>query len=217
MPATTIFIADDHHIVVEGIKRLLSRYPEFSIVDEAYDGYEVVKKATALKPDIVIMDIELPGINGIEATKQLLKLCPKTRIIIFSMYSDKEYVIDLFKAGISGYVLKEDPSSELILAIKAAQGGGNYFSTNTPSILLRYMEMLEKGQKDGPDFETLSPREKEVFCLLVEGKPVKEIAAQLCISPKTVGSHKYNIMEKLKARSMKDLIQIAYKKNLITF
>jgi DNA-binding NarL/FixJ family response regulator len=131
------------------------------------------------------------------------------------MYSDKEFVIDLFKAGISAYVLKDDPLSDLILALKAVKGGGTYFSTMSPTILLRHMKELEEKTESTDSYDTLSQREQEVFQLLAEGKRIKEIADELFISPKTVESHKYNIMEKLQAASVVDLTKIAIRKKLI--
>ena len=215
MPKTKILICDDHLVVIDGIKRALSDHPEFEVVGEALDGNQAVEQAESLKPDIVIMDISMPGLNGIEATLRIKKLCPDIRIIVFTMYSNKEYVIDLFRAGISGYVMKKDPTSDLILAIKAVKQGGTYFSTTTPAILLSHMKELEEGKSDKDCFESLSLREREIFCLLAEGMPIKEIANQLYISPKTVASHKYNIMGKLGAQTMTDLVKIAIKKNLI--
>jgi len=161
------------------------------------------------------MDISMPNLNGIEATRQINQLSPETRIVIYTMYSDKELVIDLFKAGISAYVLKDDPLSDLILALKAVKGGGTYFSTMAPTILVRHMEELEEERTEGDSFDALSQREKEVFLLLAEGKSIKKIAGELFISPKTVESHKYNIMEKLQATSAVDLTKIAIRKNLM--
>lgn len=215
MSKTKILIVDDHQVVIDGIKRALRDHPEFEVIGEALDGYQAVEQAENLKPDIIIMDISMPDLNGIEATLQIKKLYPDIKIIVFTMYSNKAYVIDLFRAGISAYVLKKDPTSDLILAIKAVQSGGNYFSTTTPEILLRHMKELEEGKNDRNDFESLSQREREIFGLLVKGRSIKEIAEQLCISPKTVGSHKYNIMGKLHSRTMTDLVKIAIKKKLI--
>jgi len=215
MQKAKILIADDHRVVIEGIKSALREYPEFDIVGEAVDGLQAVEKAKSLHPDIVIMDISMPNLNGIEATRQINQLSPETRIVIYTMYSDKELVIDLFKAGISAYVLKDDPLSDLILALKAVQGGGTYFSTMAPTILVRHMEELEEERTEGDSFDALSQREKEVFLLLAEGKSIKKIAGELFISPKTVESHKYNIMEKLQATSAVDLTKIAIRKNLM--
>ena len=215
MEKAKILIVDGHRVVIEGIKSSLQEHPEFEVVGEAIDGLQAVEFLKTLKPDIVIMDISMPNLNGIEATKQINQSNPETRIVIYTMYSDKELVIDLFKAGISAYVLKDDPLSDLILALNAVKGGGTYFSTMAPTILLRHMEELEEKSTEEDSFDTLSQREKEVFLLLAEGKSIKKIAGELFISPKTVESHKYNIMEKLQATSIVDLTKIAIRKNLI--
>ncbi|MDL1984483.1 MAG: response regulator transcription factor [Deltaproteobacteria bacterium] len=215
MPKTKILIADDHRVVIEGIKSALQEHPEFKVAGEAVDGLEAVEFAKSLEPNIVIMDISMPNLSGIEATRQIKGLNPGIQILIYTMHSDKEFVIDLFKAGISAYVLKDDPLSDLILALKAVEGGGTYFSTMAPTLLARHMEEMEEKTTSKNSFDTLSQREVEVFQLLAEGKRIKEIAKQLFISPKTVESHKYNIMEKLQAASVIDLTKIAIRKNLI--
>jgi len=215
MDKTKILIVDDHRVVIEGIKSALQEHPEFEVVGEAVDGLQAVESARSLGPEIVIMDISMPNLSGIEATKQIKEFDPEIRIVIYTMYSDKEFVIDLFKAGISAYVLKDDPLSDLILALKAVKGGGTYFSTMSPTILLRHMKELEEKTESTDSYDTLSQREQEVFQLLAEGKRIKEIADELFISPKTVESHKYNIMEKLQATSVVDLTKIAIRKKLI--
>ena len=215
MPKTKILIVDDHRVVIEGIKSALQEHLEFKVVGEAVDGLEAVEFARSLEPNIIIMDISMPNLSGIEATRQIKGLKSGIQILIYTMHSDKEFVIDLFKAGISAYVLKDDPLSDLILALKAVEGGGTYFSTMAPTILARHMEEMEEKSTSKNSFDTLSQREIEVFQLLAEGKRIKEIAKQLFISPKTVESHKYNIMEKLQAASVIDLTKIAIRKNLI--
>jgi len=215
MDKTKILIVDDHRVVIEGVKSALQEHPEFEVVGEAVDGLQAVESARSLGPEIVIMDISMPNLSGIEATKQIKEFDPEIRIVIYTMYSDKEFVIDLFKAGISAYVLKDDPLSDLILALKAVKGGGTYFSTMSPTILLRHMKELEEKTESTDSYDTLSQREQEVFQLLAEGKRIKEIADELFISPKTVESHKYNIMEKLQATSVVDLTKIAIRKKLI--
>jgi len=215
MSKIKILIVDDHSVVIEGIKSALREYPEFEVLGDAVDGLQAIEITKSLEPDIVIMDISMPNLNGLEATKQIKQFNPEIQIVIYSMYSDKGFVIDLFKAGISAYVLKDDPLSDLILALRAVKGGGTYFSTMAPTILLRHMEELEDKSASEDSFDALSQREKEVFQLLADGKGIKEIANQLFISPKTVESHKYNIMEKLQATSIVDLTKIAIRKNLI--
>jgi len=215
MSKTKILIVDDHRVVIEGIKSSLQKHPEFEVVGEAIDGLEAVEFVKSLGPHIVVMDISMPNLGGVEATRQIKEFDPEIGIVIYTMYSDKEFVIDLFKAGISAYVLKDDPLADLILALEAVKGGGTYFSTTTPTILLRHMEELEQKTTGEDSFDALSKREREVFKLLAGGKSIKETANQLYISPKTVESHKYNIMEKLHAASIVDLTKIAIRKNLI--
>ena len=215
MDKTKILIVDDHRVVIKGIKSAFADYPEFEVVGEAFNGRQAIKLVESLRPDIVIMDISMPELNGIDATLQIKKKFPDIRIVIFTMYSNKEYVIDLFMAGISGYVLKDDPMSDLIFALKAVKGGGTYFSTMTPSVLLNHMKALENGNTCKDLFNSLNMREREVFQLLAEGNSIKKIANQLFISPKTVESHKYNIMTKLNIQSMADLIKVAIRKNII--
>jgi DNA-binding NarL/FixJ family response regulator len=221
MPETTkVLIADDHNIVVEGIKSALDEYPEFEVVGSATNGLETIEKVKSLKPDVVIMDISMPTMDGIEAAYEIKKLHETIRIIIFTMHSDKEFIVSLFRAGVSGYVLKEEPISDLIMALKSIQSGGTFFSNSVRNIIRGHMEDLELGDaKKVREIEDglirLSMREKEVFPLLADGLSVKEISKRLYISPKTVETHKYNIMEKLKAKSIADLTKIAIQKKLI--
>ena len=215
MSKTKILIADDHKIVIEGIKSVLQEHPEFEVVGEAVDGLQAVESTRSLGPEIVIMDISMTNLNGIQATRQIKRLNPKIKVVIYTMHSDEEFVIDLFKAGISAYVLKDDPLPDLILALKAVRGGGTYFSTMAPTVLTRHMAEMEDKTTSNSSFDILSQREREVFKLLAEGKSIKKIANQLFVSPKTVESHKYNIMGKLQAASVVELTKIAIRKNLI--
>jgi DNA-binding NarL/FixJ family response regulator len=218
MKTTKILIVDDHSIVIEGIKSALHQYPEFEVVGEAHDGREAVECVKTLGPDIVSMDVSMPELNGIEATKRIKHAHPEIKIVIYTMYSEQEFVLDLFKMGVSAYILKENPLSDLMLALQAVNRGKTYFGPITSTMLVRHMQDLER-QSNGNGkeaFEILSQREREVFPHLAEGKSIKEIAGELCISPKTVESHKYHIMEKLHATSVVDLTKLAIKQNLIT-
>lgn len=212
---TRILIVDDHQVVIGGIKSTLSEYPELEVIGEALNGREAVRRVKAQRPDIVIMDISMPDLNGIDATLQIKKSHPKARIIIFTMYSDREYVVDLLKAGISGYVLKEDPMSDLILAIQAVKGGGTYFSSMVPGVLVNHLRKADSPEEANDGFKDLSLRERELLQLLAEGNSVKDISVKLDLSHKTVESHKYNMMEKLGVRTLADLTKIAIKKKLI--
>ncbi len=215
MSKTKILIVDDHNVVTEGIKSTLGSLPEIQVVGEAANGVQAIEMVNELDPDIVIMDISMPDLNGLEATKQIKKLYPDVRVIIFSVNSRKEFVIDLFKAGISGYVLKQDPISDLVLAIEAVRAGGTFFSKMAPNILLTHLNELEERDGKKSDYEALSPREREVFLLLADGNTIHDISDKLYISKKTVESHKYNIMKKLKAKTLSDLTKTAVRRGLI--
>ena len=216
MSKTKILIVDDHTVVIEGIKSALKEHPEFEVVGEASDGLLAVELANSLNPDVIIMDISIPKLNGLEATRKIKRENPEVKIIVYTMHSKKEFIIDFFKAGISAYVLKDDPLADLILSLQAVGQGGTYFSTMAPSTLLSHIKDLEGKKTIDDPYESLSRREREVFQLLAEGMNIKNIADKLYISPKTVETHKYNIMEKLQAGSIVDLTKIAIKKNLIT-
>jgi DNA-binding NarL/FixJ family response regulator len=209
---------DDHPIVIEGIKNALHLYPEFEVVGEAHDGREAVECVKRLEPDIVSMDVLMPDLNGIEATKRIKHAHPDIQIVIYTMYAEKDFVLDLFKMGVSAYILKDNPLSDLMLAFQAAKRGKTYFGPITSTLLVEHMQELEmRANGNGNDIiDRLSQREREVFPLLAEGKCIKEIAGELCISPKTVETHKYHIMEKLHAVSVVDLTKLAIKHNLIT-
>jgi len=207
-----ILIVDDHQVILEGIKHILRNRPEFEVAGEAYNGSQAIELIDSLRPDIVVMDIKMPQLNGLEATLQIKQSYPDIRIVIFSMFCDTS-VISLFRAGISGYVLKDEPLSDLLIALDVVKTGGTYLSRAAQAVL--QTGMREMGREEKSSFERLSPREREVFTLLADGMSVKETAAKLCISPKTVESHKYNIMEKLHASSLADLTKKAIEKGLI--
>jgi len=212
---TKILIADDHDVVVEGIKVALRDHPGFFVIGEAFDGRDVIRKVQTLEPDVIIMDISMPFLNGIDATIQIKKTQPHISVIIMSMYSNAEYIIRLIKAGISAYVVKDDPLSDIILAVNAAKRKGAYLSTAAWESLLEHLRTLEADEHRRDRFEELSLREREVFQLLVEGKKTRDIAKLLNISPKTVASHKIKIMGKLDVRSVSDLTKIAARKKLL--
>lgn len=213
---TTILLVDDHEVVIAGIRSTLcTRGEEFDVVGEALNGHQALELVESLRPDIVIMDISMPDLNGVESTKQIKNLFPDTRIIIYTMFTNKEYVIELFKAGISGYVLKQDPFSDLLLSIDAVIAGGTYFSTMAPAILSDHLKILEDERGGMKRLEILSRRERQVFVILADGKSIKHIAEKLFISPKTVESHKYNILAKLGVSSITELTRIAIKYKLI--
>ncbi len=212
---TRILIVDDHEVVLEGVRAALMKHEELDVVAVASDGREAIKGVESLKPHIVIMDIAMPHFNGIEATYHIKKAHPEVKVIIFTMHSYREFLIHLMKAGISAYVLKTAPISDLYLAIQVVKSGGTFFSENAPEFLANHVEqMLERKEQIEP-FELLSLREREVFQLLAEGLPIKDVAEHLCISPKTVETHKYHIMEKLQVRSMTELTKEAIRRGIV--
>lgn len=218
MSEVRLFIADDHGVVIEGIRSALTGMEDYKIVGNATDGKKAIEEVSRLKPDIIIMDISMPHINGVEATKEIKSRFPEIRIIVYTMFSDREYVIELFKAGMDGYVLKQDPFSDLIRALEAVRSGGAFFSTMAPKVLAEHLQAIEtSGSVASPsDLSSLSQRELEIFQLLADGCTIKDISRKLFISPKTVESHKYNIMAKLDLESMTELTKLAIKNNMIT-
>ena len=192
-----ILLADDHTIVRQGLARLLEEQPDLKIVGEAINGQAAVDKALELVPDIIIMDIAMPLLNGIEAAKRVRKSLPDCKILILSMYSHEHYIHQLLETGISGYLLKDSSGQDIIKAIKAAMKNETFLS---PSISLKVKESYLSPQKKNTRedrYESLSNREREVFQHIAEGFSTKQITEMLCISTSTVKSHRANIMEKL--------------------
>lgn len=215
MTKTRILIADDHTLVREGIAALLSFYDDIDIVGQASDGAEAIRLAQKIKPDIILMDISMPSLGGFEATLEIKKTLPDTKIIMLTQYDDKEYVARFLKAGISGYLLKKAVGSELINAIRAVQRGEFYlFSSIASEIVAGYLDKDKKPNEEDI-YEKLTDREKQVLKLIAEGYSHKEIASCLNISAKTVIAHQTNISEKLGVRSRTGLIKFAISKGII--
>lgn len=217
-----IYIADDHPAILDGIKAIFEKEQEFEILGTASDGVQAVQSVKKLNPDILIMDIGMPKMRGVDAAQEIRTWNKDVRIVIYTMYSDREYVITLFRMGISGYVLKQEPMHDLINAVKVVREGGTYLSRTVSDLLREGMDKLVMGdlagvreEQDG--IKNLTVREKEIFVLLADGLIPKEIAKRLFISPKTVETHKYNLMEKLDVSSIAQLTKIAAKKGLINF
>ena len=210
-----ILLADDHTIVRQGLARLLEDQTDLRVVGEATNGLMALEKATALKPDIVIMDIAMPLMNGIEAAKRIRKQLPETKILILSMYSHEHYIHQLLETGISGYLLKDSSGRDIISAIKAAMKGETFLS---PSISKKVVESYLSPQKSSSmeeRYKQLSNREREVFQLIAEGHSTKRIGEMLYVSVSTVKSHKGNIMEKLGISNPIRLVHFAIKLGLV--
>lgn len=208
-----VLLADDHHIVREGLRGLLEKQNDMEVVGEAQTGREAVRLCRLLKPDIVVMDITMPDLNGIDATRQVLDEGPKVKVIALSMHSDKNFVDGMLRAGVSGYLLKDCASEELIQCIHTVSLGRIYLSPSiTPIIVSQFVNPL---QKDGmPVDAELSGREREVLQMIAEGRSTKHIADALFISVKTVESHRKNIMRKTGLYTVAELVKFAIRQGL---
>jgi two-component system response regulator NreC len=210
-----ILLADDHTVMRSGLRALLERQNNFEIVGEAENGRQAVSLSTSLLPDVVVMDVGMPLLNGVEATKSLLKQSPSTGVVMLSMHSDESYVLRSLKAGARAYLLKDSAASDLLSAIDAVSQGKSFFSSRIRELLAEdyVRDLRQKGAVDS--YELLTMREREILQLLAEGKANKEVAAALNISPYTVETHRSNILEKLGLHSPAELILYAVRKGII--
>jgi two-component system response regulator NreC len=212
----TVLIADDHGVVRKGLRLLLEQYPELAVIGEAANGREAVTMAATLSPQIVVLDVAMPILNGIEAAEQILKVNGKVGIIILTMHADESYLLRALNVGVKGYLLKESAEEDLLLAIKAVANGKPFFSRAINETLLEdYMRML-KQQGLSDTFDLLTAREKEVLQLLAEGKTNKEVAQLLDVSPYTVESHRTNLMQKLGIHNTAEIVLYAVRKRLVS-
>jgi two-component system, NarL family, response regulator NreC len=212
----TVLIADDHGVVRKGLRLLLEQYPELTVIGEAANGREAVTMAAALSPQIVVLDVAMPILNGIEAAEQILKVNSKMGIIILTMHADESYLLRALNVGVKGYLLKESAEEDLLLAIRAVANGKPFFSRAINETLLEdYMRML-KQQGLSDTFDLLTAREKEVLQLLAEGKTNKEVAQLLDVSPYTVESHRTNLMQKLGIHNTAEIVLYAVRKRLVS-
>lgn len=211
-----ILLADDHTIVRQGLSRLLEEQPDLKVVGEANNGQTAVDQALALKPDVVIMDIAMPRMNGIEAAKRIRKQLPKTKILILSMYSHEHYIHELLETGVSGYLLKDSSGRDIIKAIRSAMKNETFLSPTISKVLMEtYRSPNRKCSSIAERYNQLSNREREVFQLIGEGHSTREIADMLCVSISTIKSHRANIMEKLNIESPVKLIHFAIQLGLV--
>lgn len=215
MPKIKILIADDHTILREGIRALLSFYEDIEVVGEASDGKEAITQVKELNPDIVLMDIAMPGLGGLESTLELRKTSPETKIIVLTQYDNREYIYRFLKAGVSGYVLKKAMGTELLAAIRAVYNGGTFlYPTVASKVIEGYLDDGNTLQVADP-YESLTDREKQVLKLIAEGYTNKEMGDLLNISVKTVMGHRTNIMEKLNIHNRTELVKFAIRHGLI--
>jgi two-component system, NarL family, response regulator NreC len=215
MPPIRILLADDHTMVREGLRALLERQADLEIVAEASDGRECMQFAEELSPDVVMMDIAMPRMNGIEATRRIMAARPLTSVVILSMHQDESYVLQSLKAGAKGYLLKDSPREDVLDAIRAVARGRPFLSRKVSRMLQEdYIELMQsKGLDDS--YELLTDREREILQLLAEGRANKEVASLLDISPTTVETHRGHILRKLSLHGTADLILYAVRKRII--
>jgi two-component system, NarL family, response regulator NreC len=211
-----IVLADDHVVMRNGLKLLLERQPNFAVAGEAVNGREAVEICEKLKPDVLVLDIAMPNLNGIEAARQIAARMPKIAIVILSMHSDESYVLRALKAGARAYLLKDSAEADLINAIRAVSEGKAFCSPAISKMLVDdYMRRLEqRGVEDS--YEPLTTREREILQLLAEGKSNKEVAAMLNLSLYTVETHRGNILQKLNLHSVPEFILYAVRKGVIS-
>jgi two-component system, NarL family, response regulator NreC len=216
MKKLRILLADDHIVVRTGLRALLERQPNLEVVGESENGRETVELVASLGPDVVVMDVAMPVLNGIEATKTIVTQRPATAVVILSMHADESYVMRALKAGARGYLLKDSAAADLITAIQAVSQNKSFFSPKVSRILAEdYVRVLkQKGAVDS--YDLLTSREREILQLLAEGKANKEVATALNISPYTVETHRRHILEKLNLHNPAELILYAVRKGIIS-
>jgi two-component system, NarL family, response regulator NreC len=216
MRSARILLADDHGIVRQGLRSVLSRDSTFEIVGEAADGREAVALAESLDPNVVIMDIAMPGLNGIDATAQIVKRNPGVAVLILSMHSDETYLLRALNAGAKGYLLKDSADVDLVRAVREALRGRPFFSPEIAQVLLEdYLRALQQKQLQD-SYDLLTDREKQVLQLLAQGKNNKDIATALDLSTNTVESHRNNLMKKLSLHNTAELVLYAVRKKIIS-
>lgn len=209
-----ILIADDHAILRAGIRALLQLHPDFQIVGEASHGHEALVQAQALKPDVVLMDIGMPGMDGLAATREIVSACPNTRVLILTQHENREYVLPALKAGAAGYVLKRAPDDSLVRAIREVHAGGVYLDPRVSEMVVSDVRRQADGAPADP-YDALTEREREVLVLLAQGKTYQEVAEALFISVKTVDFHRTNLMRKLGLSNRTELTRFAVQRGLI--
>ncbi|NEU69425.1 response regulator transcription factor [Spirosoma agri] len=211
-------LVDDHSIVRDGIRLLLEQAEGLEIIDEANDGEEALEKLKSHQPDLVLMDISLPGMSGIQTTQVVSRLYKNVRVLMLSMHNNEDYILRSVEAGAYGYILKDSSSDEMIKAIRMIALGEKYYSSPVASIILSgYMQQLKKGSKQSREVQPsrLSNKEKEILQFLVDGMSSREIAERLQLSVRTVDNHRANMMRRLQVRNAAELVRIAVEEKLI--
>ena len=215
MSRIRILLADDHTLFRQGVRPLLASETDMEVVGEAADGSAAAERAAELKPDVVLLDIGMPGPSSFETTRQIKRNRPETKVLFLTMYDDEDYLLEGMEVGANGYVLKDSPALQLVAAVRDVYRGGSYLSPRMLSQLVNDFRTRVKTSDRTPRFASLTPREKEVLKMLAEGNSVKEVATQLNLSVKTVEAHKFNLMRKLDIHNKAHLVQYAIQKKVI--
>jgi DNA-binding NarL/FixJ family response regulator len=210
-----ILLADDHNVLRKGLRRILEEQPDLEVVGEASDGREAVNLNNVLRPDIVVMDIAMPLMNGLEATRQILQRNTDVNVLILSMYSDENYVVQVLRAGARGYLLKDTAEEDLITAVRTVAKGQPFFSPKIAKLLLGDSMQRIRTEGVSDSYDLLTPREREVLQLIAEGKSNNEAAAARFVSATTIETHRARIMDKLDLHSTADIVLYAVRKGIV--
>jgi len=215
MSRIRVLLTDDHTLFRQGMKTLISAESDMEVVAEAANASDAITRAAETRPDVVLMDIGMPGLSSFEATRQIRKNRPEAKVLFLTMYDDEDYLVECMEVGASGYVLKDSPAAQLLIALRDVYRGGSYLSPRMLSQLVDDFRSRIKTAHRMPRFATLTTREKEILKFLAEGNSVKEIACSLNLSVKTVEAHKFNLMRKLDIHNKAQLVQYAIQKKII--
>ena len=216
MPKLRVLLGDDHTLMRQGLRKILEERPEWEVVAEVGDGREAVKKCLALKPDVAVLDVAMPLLNGIDATQQITKKVPETKVLVLSMHSDEAYVTRALQAGATGYMLKDSAGKDLLKGIASVAAGQAYFSPAIARLMLDDYVRRVSGTDVVDRYETLSAREREIFQLIAEARTNKEVAELLEISPATVETHRARILQKLDIHNTAELVLYAVRRGVIS-
>ena len=215
MKKIRVFVADDHAVVREGLIHVLSRQEDIEVVGEAKNGIDAVKKVKSLKSDVTLLDISMPKLNGLEAIPMILEALPDNKIIILSMHKKEAYAYQVLSSGAMGYVLKASPSSDLVKAIRAVYSGEYFLSPGIGKEVITTYLKGHDNKSEGPGYDLLSEREKQIFRLTVEGNSINQAAKILFLSPKTIERHRANIMKKLEVNNIVEMVKYAVKFRIV--
>jgi len=211
-----LLIGDDHTLVRQGLRKILEERPDWDVVAEVGDGRDAIRRAAALKPDVAILDVGMPLLNGIDATQQIVRKAPETKVLILSMHSDEAYVTRALQAGAKGYMLKDSAGKDLLKGVAAVAAGQSFFSPAVARLMLDDYVRRVAGTGVADRYESLSEREREIFQLIAEGRTNKEVAELLTISPATVETHRAHILQKLDIHNTAELVLYAVRRGVIS-